>query len=374
MKCFAFIVLTIAAASAAWAQAPAKTRVGGQVTAVDPQAQHVTIKTANGDMTVAVGDRTFLLRMPPGENDVKKAAKITLSEITTNDKLLAIGEESGDHKTLEASTIYVLTQADVAQIHQKEEEDWQKRGTNGIVTAVNPGAQTFSMKVGQHEVVVQASEKTAFRRYSPDSAKSVDAKPSSLAEVKVGDQARVLGNKDADGGKIEAEQVLAGTFRQIAATIDAVDPQTHQLKVKDLDTKKFLFIRVDSDSQMNKLPPEMATMLARRFQGGRGEGRGGGSGAAPARWQGGGPGGGEARGGRGGDMAQMLEHLPPMPLTDLKKGDAIMVLTTQGSDPTKVTAIRLLAGVEPLLTASPSATRDIMAGWNLGGGGGGEGN
>jgi hypothetical protein len=51
-----------------------------------------------------------------------------------------------------------------------------------------------------------------------------------------------------------------------------------------------------------------------------------------------------------------------------------MVSTTMGSDPTKVTAIMLLAGVEPLLTASPTAVRDIMSGWNLGGGGGGEGN
>ena len=46
-----------------------------------------------------------------------------------------------------------------------------------------------------------------------------------------------------------------------------------------------------------------------------------------------------------------------------------MVSTTQGTDPGRVTAIMLLAGVEPLLTASPNATRDIMSGWNLGGGG-----
>jgi hypothetical protein len=63
-----------------------------------------------------------------------------------------------------------------------------------------------------------------------------------------------------------------------------------------------------------------------------------------------------------------------MPLSDLKPKDAIMVSTTMGTDPTRVTAIMLLAGVEPILTAAPNATRDIMSGWNLGGGGGGEGN
>jgi hypothetical protein len=66
----------------------------------------------------------------------------------------------------------------------------------------------------------------------------------------------------------------------------------------------------------------------------------------------------------------MLDALPPLLLADLKAGDAIMVSTTQGTDPGRVTAITLLAGVEPLLTASPNATRDIMSGWNLGGGGG----
>jgi hypothetical protein len=61
-----------------------------------------------------------------------------------------------------------------------------------------------------------------------------------------------------------------------------------------------------------------------------------------------------------------------MPLSDLKPGDAIMVSTIQGSAPGRTTVVMLLAGVEPILTASPNATRDIMSGWNLGGGGEGQ--
>jgi len=76
----------------------------------------------------------------------------------------------------------------------------------------------------------------------------------------------------------------------------------------------------------------------------------------------------------GGDIGQILERSPAIPLSDLKPKDAIMVSTTMGTDPTRVTAIMLLAGVEPILTAAPNAARDIMSGWNLGGGGGGEGN
>ena len=57
----------------------------------------------------------------------------------------------------------------------------------------------------------------------------------------------------------------------------------------------------------------------------------------------------------------------PISLSQLKPGDAIMLSATTGADPGRVTVITLLAGVEPLLTASPDAARDIMSGRNLGG-------
>ena len=72
--------------------------------------------------------------------------------------------------------------------------------------------------------------------------------------------------------------------------------------------------------------------------------------------------------------ARLLDHAPAITLTDLKAGDAIMVKTTAGSGSGPGTAVMLIAGVEPILTAAPNSTRDIMSGWNLGGGGGGEGN
>jgi len=66
----------------------------------------------------------------------------------------------------------------------------------------------------------------------------------------------------------------------------------------------------------------------------------------------------------------MLDRSPAIQVADLKAGDAVMVLTTMGSDPSRVTLVQLLAGVEPILTASPNSTRDLLGGWNLGGGGG----
>ena len=122
---------------------------------------------------------------------------------------------------------------------------------------------------------------------------------------------------------------------------------------------------MNPDTAMKKLPETTATMLARRYGPVGGQF---GTLAAPGSF--GDQRGGARGGGGGGDIGQMLDRLPAMPLSELKRGDAIMVSTTQGSDPGRVTAVMLLAGVEPLLTASPNATRDIMSGWNLGGGGG----
>jgi hypothetical protein len=52
-----------------------------------------------------------------------------------------------------------------------------------------------------------------------------------------------------------------------------------------------------------------------------------------------------------------------------KKGDAVMVVTTQGSEKDPPTVITLLAGVEPILRASPKGGQDmILSPWTLGGG------
>ena len=61
----------------------------------------------------------------------------------------------------------------------------------------------------------------------------------------------------------------------------------------------------------------------------------------------------------------MLERLPPMKLEELKAGDAVMLSGSSGADPTRVTAINLLAGVEPLLTAAPQGGQQIFGSWNF---------
>ena len=71
----------------------------------------------------------------------------------------------------------------------------------------------------------------------------------------------------------------------------------------------------------------------------------------------------------GGDLQQMLTRMPAATLADLQKGDAVMVVATQGAEKDSPTVITLLAGVEPILRASPKGGQDmILSPWTLGGG------
>ena len=88
-----------------------------------------------------------------------------------------------------------------------------------------------------------------------------------------------------------------------------------------------------------------------RGSGGPGGGAPRGQGQPGARPQGGGPGGpgGGQRPGGGFNINDMLERLPTISIADVKVGDTIIVSSTQGIDPTRLTAIALVAGADTLL-------------------------
>ena len=365
------IAAGVPSGSSASAQTPPaanRSQISGTVTSVNTDGNQLSLRSdKGGEVSVVITDRTLILRIPPGETDPKKGSKMALDTLNPGDRAVIIGPLPADPKTWAATAVLVMSKSDVASLKQKDQDDWKKRGTTGTVTAIDAAATTVTIKSGSRTFTVQPSEKTTYHRYALDSARFSDAKPSGFPEIKTGDQLRVLGDKSEDGAVIQAEKIAFGTFRQIAATITAINPQIGEMTVKDLATKKPLTVKVDADSTMRKLPEMMARGMARRYTVAAGQGEGAGA-AGPGGYPGGGRSGGMG-GGRSGDVSQMLDNLPALPISELKPGDAIMVSTTQGTDSGKVTVIMLLAGVEPLLTASPTATRDIMSGWNLSAGG-----
>ncbi len=197
-----------------------------------------------------------------------------------------------------------------------------------------------------------------------------DAKVSTLDQIKPGDQLRARGDRSADGTEVTADEIVAGSFRNIAATVVSVNAAGQTLTVKDLATKKQVVIRFTPDSQLHRLAPEMAQGIAARFKGGAGgEPPAASAQPAPAAGNGGGMAGGRPGGQRSGDLSQMLQRAPSVQLTDLHAGDAVMIVATEGASET-ATAITLLAGVEPMLQASTKASQSLFSSsWSLGSGG-----
>ncbi|HET8887293.1 MAG TPA: DUF5666 domain-containing protein [Candidatus Angelobacter sp.] len=328
---------------------------------------------AGPEITITVADGARLLRMAPGQTDLKSAATIALTDLQVGDRMLVRGR-SGDNGAIAASTIVVMKQTDVAQKQQHDREDWQKRGAGGIVSAIDSATGSFTVSVTPTlSVVVKTTKDTSFLRYAPNSVKFSEAQKGTIDQIKTGDQLRARGARSADGKELTAEEVISGTFRNIAGTISSIDAANNAITVKDVLAKKSVVIKFNSDSQLRKLSPQMAQRLAFFLKGGAQAAQGGApaggqtpASAAPA---------GNVQGPRPGgapDFQQMLSRIPAVTLAELQKEDAVMVVATQGSTSGEVTAITLLGGVEPILTASPNgmSAAALFSGWNLGAPGG----
>ena len=381
-------------------------RLIGVVTAVDAANKTITIKEdkTNDSYIASLASTKTFLHVPPGEKDLKKATRIEFSALAVGDRVALRGKKGeGDAKTFETASVLQMTAEDLQQKEKAEVADWQKRGAAGTLTAVDAAAHKVTMNVrtadGPKPVVVELPDSVEYVRYSPASVKFADAKPSSIAELQVGDQVRVLGNKSEDGGTIVAERVISGAFRSVAATIVSISADGKEMKINDLLTKQPVEVSLTDDTAVRKLPPFLAMGLARRINpqaaaamntggegggqgvGGRGsgsgQGSGNGTGGAPggqtpggAPGQGapgqGGPGGGGG-GGRAanGDLSQMIERLPKISISELKAGDAVIV-SGGGSDKSRLTAINIVGGVEPLFaSAPPRAGQNTAGAWNL---------
>jgi len=347
---------------------PGVVSVIGEVKAIDGATNQMVVRADNGVLfTVTLSDRTQYLRVAPGETSLAKAAKITLADVGGGDRVLARGRGAADQKTVPALQVVVMSKADLAKKQEQERAEWRRRGVSGIVASLNPSTQEITvssrtMAGTPQAVIIPVTDKVMMRRYPPDTIpKYSEARPSKFQELKVGDQLRALGDKTADGSHLTAEEVVFGTFKIAGGTVTAIDPATNQIKITDLQTKKPLTIVLKPESVLRRFPaggmfgmgaggPGAGTGAPGQGQGqgpqGQAQQRPQGAGAAgPGGPQGAGPGGK----GAGMNMADLLERLPIISISDLKVGDMIIMSSLQGADPTQLTAISLVTGIEPLL-------------------------
>ena len=392
--------LTLALVASGWAafgQTPAAqpaNNVLGDVLTVDAAAKQIYLKTDAGAVViVTVSDATRIMKNPPGETKLDKATPMQLSEVAAGDRVLALGRPSADGKTLVGPRVVVVnTKADISAKQEAERAEWRRRGIVGVVSALNPQAKEITVQTrgpqGPQPIVIPAGGASVrLTRYAPDSIKFSDRKPSTFEEVKVGDQLRAKGDKSEDGTHFTPEEIVTGSFRTSVGTVTAADASKNEITIKDAQTNQPLTVVVRPDSVLKQVPADAMAMMMGGGMGGPGGGPGAGGAGA------GGAGGGERRAvvtpggqGQGGAqpagqgqgprrmgrdfMQQMLERLPPVTLAELKPGTMIVVSSTVGADPTRVTAIQLVSNIEPLVAMMQRRPGAGAGAGGLGAGGG----
>src|SRR5271156_3677656 len=138
-------------------------------------------------MPVTVRDNARCLRIERGQKTLAGASPFSLSDLATGDRGMARGSANPDGTTLAATMLVAIKGADIAQKQEKEREDWQKRGTGGLVKSVDPAAKAVTVSTGAggtRMITIHATPATIVRRYAPGSVKFDQAVKGTLAEIK----------------------------------------------------------------------------------------------------------------------------------------------------------------------------------------------
>jgi hypothetical protein len=332
-------------------RAAAQQHLIGEVAAADQTTGRFTVKTDAGQTVVfMVDERTVYRRLPPGQTSIEEAEEITRADIHVGDRVLVPGGAGGVQTT--ARQVIVMAREAIASRREQEREDWRARGANGRVIDINAAQRQLSVETrsrdGIEKLIVLVPAQARLRRYAPGSLRPADAVASSFQNIRVGDQVRILGERN--GPQLTAEEIIYGRIARLNGVVEAVDAARREVTVKDNRTGQMVSVTLGANTTLRRLPSEFAEGLRQR-----GEGRRGGSGQPGERRE---PRrertaqedqrSGQRRTGRRGAQG-MLENLPPLAIAELKKGDAVMVTGTSEGDDSDVTAATLITGDAELL-------------------------
>lgn len=327
----------------------------------------IVVQTKDGSLDVIVSAATEFKRVPPDNPKLSAAVAAAIADIGVGDKLVISGIFPADRENLPARTVYLMTKADISQKQAHDSEKWRTRGITGRVQNVDPVAKEITVEMrglmGSTSVKLTPKDSAKFLRYAPGSVKYSEAKPSSLIEIRNGDMIRALGDRSTDGTTFAAEEVVTGAFQTVAGTVKSVDTAKNEVVIENFQTKKDVTVSLSNASLLKRFPEEMAQRMAMAQGGGMrpgGQGQGNQQGARPQgeRPQGERPNGAGAGGMGGGqrmNIDEMLDRFPTITAADLKAGDVIAVSSSKNGSDDHISAIKLLAGVEPFLRAAQAA-------------------
>ncbi len=343
-------------------------------------SQKIVVETKDGVIDSVLVSTTSFKRLSPDNLSLKAATPSSLADVTVGDRVLLTGKVSEDKKTIITTAVYLVKGSDLAEQQAKQRAEWQQRGIAGRVKAVDPATGEITVEMrgimgAPTTLKVTAKPGARFLKYSSESVRYADAVSGGIDQIGPEDMIHALGDKSTDGTSFLAEEVITGTFQTVAGTIKSVDPEKNEVVITDLKTKQDVTIQIKPSSLLKRFPEEIAQRLA-RFQMMMA------SGAVP---QGGAAGGnrqtqtrpagegGQGRpgmqgGGMRGDINDMLNRFPTITAADLKAGEIIAVSSPKSADPGRMTAIKLLAGVEPFITMQQASSGGRRGGQGVSGG------
>src|SRR6202158_4474701 len=106
----------------------------------------ITLTTdAGSDVTVLVQDATKLVRIAPGQKDLKDARPIQLQDVQPGDRILVRGKLADDGKSVLALSVIAMKKADIAEKQAHQREEWQRHGVGGLVNSVDAANSTITI-------------------------------------------------------------------------------------------------------------------------------------------------------------------------------------------------------------------------------------
>jgi len=333
-------------ASGDTAQIAPKKTVLGTVADFRVDSLEMGVKSDDGrTVWVKFGAETDVLLAAPGDKDLSHALPAKITDVAREDRVM-VSFVAG---MTEARRIVAISATAIARRDAAERLDWQTRGLSGVVAAWDGDEIVLETRTpeGAQRTTVVVGPKTAIRRYAPDSVKFSEAEPATLAQIAIGDQMRTRGDRSEDGARLMAGDVVFGTFVTTLGTVAEVDREKAEMKILDLTSKRPLVVRLTADTQMKKMPDPREMMSGHAEH-------------PPA------------------GLAQMLQQLPAGGFDDLKVGSSVVVTSTRGATPARVTGIMVIANVGAIRKmaqaqaegASPMEALNRMHGGMLGGPGG----
>jgi hypothetical protein len=364
-KGFIFILLLFVSSAFAQTQPPKASLIQGEVTAIREADNVIGMKTETGDLTVIISSKTVYKKLLPENPSPVAAVASSLSEIGIGDKIVISAFLSDDKTKATARTVYLMTKADISKKDQSNIEKWKTKSITGKVVLVNEPAKEITVAVktptGDKNVVLSTFTNTIYKRFSEDSLDFKDAKIESFSDVKTGDQIRAIGEKNADGSVLKAEEIVTGGFKQIIGKITAINPQTNEITVQEFAEKqgKTTVVALKNTSLLRKFPEEYVQPTLMKMMGTASN-----NGATTVRPPNNStpkppqttpsptptPNNGSVQ-----IDENMFEKFQPVTLSELKIGDTIATLCPNKAGLSKFTAIRLLSGME-WLAAIPQIT------------------